>query len=269
MAIGLIDFDDIDHWEPELAAVLRPLLPAAIGPTMMASAPQNVEDALDLLFNISHRDAVIDSTANWIRSKNIAGYHGSRLTDSEIASVQEIGLIPLKAGARRHRLERALSRHPGWTTVAGRLESVIQDHGQGSVAGCREDQVHLTLSKAGLTNGFNHYLTYGAEFDQHVAYTLLGAEGKALLATDGEPTVIRIAVPGPLALDAAHPYLNINDMQARGEVPNLVRNILTAWSCRLARPGFQSRTLKIDCGMIFHSTVPADWIVGFERLSSY
>lgn len=269
MAIGLIDFDDIDQWEPELAAALHAFLPESIGPAMTASAPQCVEDALDHLFNMSDRDAVINSTVNWIRSTNIAGYHGSRLADAEIASIRAIGLIPLKAEARRDRLERTLSRHPEWPTVADQLESVILAHGQGSVAGRREDQVHLTLSKAGLMDGFNHYLTYGAEFDQRVAFALLGDEGKDLLATDGEATVFRIAVPGPLALDATHSYLNIDSMRARGEVPNLVRDILKTWSYRLAYPGFQSRTLRIDCGMIFRSTVSADWIVDFESLPKY
>jgi hypothetical protein len=265
MAIGLIDFDDIDQWEPDLSAVLHPLLPELIRSSIAGSAPQYVEDALDLLFNMSDRDAVIDSTVNWIRSTSIAGYHGSRLADSEIASIRVIGLIPLKAEARRYRLERVLSRHPKWPEVAGRLESTIQTHGQGSVAGRREDQVHLTLSKAGLTTGFNHYLTHGAEFDQHVANTLLGTEGTALLASDGEATVIRVAVPGPLALDAAHPYSTINEMRARGEIPNLVRDILKAWSYRLAHTGFQSRTLKIDCGMVFRSTVSTDWILSVDR----
>lgn len=266
MAIGLIDFDEIDKWEPGLAAALYPILPESIGTAIAASAPQYVEDALGLLFKMSDRNAVIDSTVNWIRSTNIAGYHGSRLVDSEIASIRAVGLIPLEAGARRFRLERALSRHSEWSAVAGRLEAVIQAHGQGSVAGRREDQVHLTLSRAGLTNGFNHYLTHGAEFDQHVAYALLGAEGNALLATDGEATIIRVAVPGPLALDAAHPYFSIDEMRVRGEVPNLVGDILTAWAYRLARPGFQSRTLKVDCGMVFRSAVSADWILDVERL---
>lgn len=143
---------------------------------------------------------------------------------------------------------------------------IIQAHGQGSVAGRREDQCISPYRKQGLTNGFNHYLTHGAEFDQHVAYTLLGAEGNALLATDGEATIVRVAVPGQLALDAAHPFFSIDEMRVRGEVPNLVGDILTAWSYRLARPGFQSRTLKVDCGMIFRSAVSADWILDVERL---
>lgn len=51
MAIGLIDFDDIDQWERDLAAELHALLPGSIGPAIAAAAPQYVEDALDLLFN--------------------------------------------------------------------------------------------------------------------------------------------------------------------------------------------------------------------------
>ena len=148
MAIGLIDFDDIDQWGTELSAVLHPFLPASIASEMVASAPQYVEDALALLFTLLDRDTAIDTTVNWIRSTTVAGYHGSRLTDADIASIRAIGLIPLRAEARRFRLERALSRHPEWPAVVGRLDSAIHAHGQGGVAGRREEQVHLTLSKA-------------------------------------------------------------------------------------------------------------------------
>jgi hypothetical protein len=213
------------------------------------------------------RDAVIDATLTWIRSTKIAGYHGSRLTDAEVASIRAVGLIPLKAETRRLRLKRALSPHPRWREIADKLDAAIQAHGRGGAAGCREDQVHLTLSRAGLTSGFNHYLTHGAEFDQHVAYALLGQDGTDLLARDGQPRVIQVAVPGPLALNAAHLYFSIDDIRNRGDVPNLVNEFLEAWSYRLAHPGFQSRTLKTDCGMIFRSTVPAAWIRGLNTLA--
>jgi hypothetical protein len=117
------------------------------------------------------------------------GYHGSRLTQDEVASIREIGLIPLVAAARRSRLARAFSTHPRWTNVADQLDAAIHAHGAGERAGRREAQVHLTLSRSGLTGSFNHYLTHGSEFDQHVAYALLGQEGKDLLATDGEPVL--------------------------------------------------------------------------------
>lgn len=263
----MIDFDDINDWAPKLASVLGPHLPNSVGQRLAAASPDYIEDALDLFFRLSLRDAVIDATLTWIRSTNIAGYHGSRLADDELASILANGLIPLKAETRRHRLIRALSPHPDWPRVADQLDAVIHAHGLGGAAGRREDQVHLTLSKAGLTNGFNHYLTHGSEFDQHVACALLGLDGKELLARDGQPTVIRIAVPGPLALDAAHPYFDVDNMRARGEIPNLVREFLKAWSYRLAYPEFQSRTLSVDCGMMFRSIIPADWIVDFETFS--
>lgn len=266
-AVGMVDFDDINDWEPKLAAILSPHVSDAVRLKLEAAAPEFIEDARDLLFELTNRDEVIDATLTWIRSTKILGYHGSRLTDAEVASVQTAGLIPLKAEARRHRLKRALSQSPEWPRVEKDLEAIIQAHGSGGNAGRRENQVHLTLSRAGLTNGFNHYLTHGAEFDQHVAYALLGTDGKELLARDGESRLIQIAVPGPLALDAAHPYFSINDLRARGVLPNLVKEFLMAWSYRLAHPEFQSRNLKIDCGMIFYSTVPAAWIMDVGTLA--
>lgn len=263
----MIDFDDIDDWAPKLAAALSPHVPDSIGPKLAAAALEFVEDARDLLFDLAGRDAVIDAALDWIRSTKIVGYHGSRLTDEEIASVRSSGLIPLKAEARRLRLIRALSSHSRWHEVLNQLDAVIQAHGRGSAVGNRENQVHLTLSGAGLINSFNHYLTHGAEFDQHAAYALLGQEGKDLLARDGKPTLIRVAVPGPVALDAAHPFFSIDDIRDRGDVPNIVNEFLEAWSYRLAYPEFQSRTLEVDCGMLFRSTVPAAWIIGFDTLA--
>ena len=267
MPLEIVDIDDIDDWAPKLAAALSPYVPSSVELKLAAAAPQYREDARDLLFDLTVRDAVIDATLTWLRSRKIAGYHGTRLIEAEIASVQADGLMPLKAETRRIRLIRALSPHPRWHEVAAQLDTTIQSYGAGGAAGSREDQVHLTLSKTGLTNGFNHYLTHGAEFDQHVAEALLGQDGKKLLARDGKPTVIHIAVPGPLALDAAHPYFSIDDRRARGEVPNVVNEFLEAWSYWLAHPEFQSLNLEIDCGMVFRSTVPATWIIDFETLT--
>jgi hypothetical protein len=262
----MLDFDMIDDWAPKLATEMRAYVPSSVDQKLWEAAPRFVEDARDLLFESTNREAVIDAMLAWLRSTKIVGYHGSRLTEAEIVSVQEAGLLPLKADTRRGRLLRALSPHRRWPEVADRLDTAIQAYGQGECAGCREGQVHLTLSKAGLINDFDHYLIYGAEFDQHVAYELLGTEGKELLTRDGEPRVIRFAIPGAFALDAAHPYFSIEDVQASGDVPNLAKEFLESWSYRLAHPGFQSRTLKVDCGMIFHQSIPADWIISIDTI---
>jgi hypothetical protein len=263
----MIDFDDIDDWAPKLASALSQHVPDSVAPQLAVAQPEFIEDARDLLFELTDRDAVIDVTLAWIRSTEIVGYHGTRLTDEEVVSVRANGLVPLKAESRRLRLIRALSQHPKWGGVADQLDVVIHAHGRGSAAGGREDQVYLTLSRAGLIKGFNHYLTHGSEFDQHVAHALLGLDGKKLLTRDGKPRVIRVAVPGLNALDAAHPYFGIDDLRARGDVPNLVNEFLEAWSFRLAYPGFQPRTQKFDCGMMFRLTIPATWIIGFDTLA--
>lgn len=256
----IIDFDEIDDWAPQLDTALSQHVPHCVGEKLVMAAPPYAEDAIACLFGLTSQSKVVAATLAWIRSSTIASYHGSRLTNVDMASIRATGLYPLKAEARRNRIERALSSHVDWPTVADRLDSTLRKYGQGCAAGRRQDQVHLTLSRASLTNRFNHYLRYGAEFDQHVAHALLGQDGVDLLAQDGRPTLIKVAIDGGAALDAAHPHFTVHEMQARGQLPNLANQFLRAWSYRLAHPEFQSRSLQVDCGMVFNEIVPADCI---------
>lgn len=259
----MIDFDEIDDWEPKLSLALNPHVSDSVCQWLIEANPRFVEDAGDLLLSHTDRDAVVNATLDWLSSETIAGFHGSRLTDSDINSIRAQGLIPLLAGARRDRLQRALSSHPRWAEVQDRLDATIHSLGSQCKAGSREGQVHLTLSRAGLTSHFNHYLKFGSEFDYHAAHDLLGHEGKDFLARDGTPQVIRVSIPGPLALIAANPYLSVEQLQSRGRIPNLASEFLEARSYRVAHPGYQSRTLKLDCGLIFYEAVPPHWIAGF------
>ncbi len=263
----VLDFDCIDDWAGQLSVALEDHLHDGVVPALVGAAPEFIEDARDLLFKLTDKDAIIDATLTWMRSTQVIGYHGTRLTDAEVASVRDLGLLPLSASARRVRLSRALSAHPRWDEVADGLDAAIHAHGPGASVGQRENQVHLTLSRAGLTQGFNHYLTHGAEFDQRVADALLGVEGKDLLRRDGRPRIIHVAVPGNAALDAAHPFFDIEALRARGDVPNLVDDFLETWSYRLAYPDFQARTLEVDSGMVFHSVVPSDWLLRIETVA--
>lgn len=260
----MLDFDNIDDWAPRLSATLSLYMSASIKRELKKAKPKYIEDALDNLFKLTPRKAVIDTVLTWFRSMKIVGYHGSRLTSEDIDCIKKSGLILLKANDRRIRLVRALSPHPRWFEVGEKLDPILLAYAQGRRTGHREDQVHLTISKYGLTKGFNHYLKYGAEFDQHVACELLGNEGKELLSYDGKPTVIQFAVPGSEALDAAHPIFGIEDVLNKGEVPNIVKEFLESWSYQLSYPDFQSRTLKVDCGMMFFQAIPAAWIVGID-----
>ena len=262
----MLKFDDNCIWGPLLAEALGKLYSEMIRDRLVAAEPEFVEDARDLLFSWMGRDRVIDATLAWIRSATLAGYHGTRLIDAEVDSICAHGLLPLQADARRVRLIRALSPHPRWNQVAHRLDSTLQEYGPGGEAGRREDQVHLTLSRSGLVNDFNSYLSHGAEFDQHTADALLGDEGTELLQRDGDARVIQVAVPGKIALKAAHPYFTIGNLRERGDVPNIVDDFLKAWSYGLAHTEFECGTLEVDCGMVFRSTIPSTWIVDVETL---
>jgi len=119
---------------------------------------------------------------------------------------------------RKHLLRQCLrERSRAW-----RRRSAFLDQDRG---GHREGQVHLTVSRAGLTRSFNHYLTRGSEFDGHVARHLLGVEGQNLLGSHGGAVLFKLQVPGKTALAACNPYVRPDT-----EIPNLVSDILRVWS---------------------------------------
>lgn len=259
-----VDFDTNHLWVPLLTDAVGSLLSDSAKAELEAEKPQFVEDALRVLFSCTNRYEIIHRTLEWIRANRIAGYHGTRLLECEVASIRSNGLRPLEARARRNRLVRALSFHPSWDVQA--LDSALQEYGEGNKAGVREGQASLTVSRSGLLHGFNHYLAYGSEFDQQVAQALLDDDGMELLRADGETRIIQFSVPGSDALNAANPYRSIDRCLRQGEPPNLLEDFLKAWSYTLAHPDFDCATLEVDCGMKFCDTVPSGWIVRIETL---
>jgi hypothetical protein len=138
--------------------------------------------------------------------------------------------------------------------------------GPDALEGRREGKVYLTLSRSALTDSFNHYISHGAEFDQGVVHKFMGEDGLKLLARDGRPRLIHVGVPGGRALEGAHPYFDIESTRDREGVPNLVKEFLRSWACRLANPIYQSGSEQLDCGLIFRETVPKTWIMKIETL---
>lgn len=263
----MLNFDDRRTWWPGLAAALEDSVGETVRAKVAAASHECYEDALDLLLRCSDQRAVVDAAIDWIRSTTIAAYHGSRLTEIEVQSVRAFGLKPLVHTSRKARLERALSTHAGWSDARGVLDQLLFEHGPGEGAGSREGQVHLTLSRRGLVEDFNPYLTHGSEFDRHVTHALLGDEGVELLRLRGQARVIVLEVPGSVALAAANPHSSIDDLRRWGEIPNLAREFLRAWSYGLADPDFDYGTLHVDCGFVFSSIVPPAWIVDIDALT--
>ena len=264
----VIDFDNIEDWAPLLTTKLKPLVPeTALYELLAVASSKSIPEVCYLIRNSGYGKALRDAAIEWVGSVTIAGYHGTRLTETEVDSIRIKGLLLLKVENRGARLRRALSNHNRWCQVAENLDEALQDLREGKW-GQREGQTHLTLSRASFSYDLKQFLTYGAESDRHLAYELLGDEGIELLTRDGEARLITVAVPGDKALAAANPHFTVEDCLAWDRDVNLICEFLACWTFRWADPSFQSRSLRLDCGMHFKSKVPPHWITGIETIHS-
>lgn len=258
---AIFDFDDNAEWGPRLWELLRPYLPANMAHIVGAAESEFIEDAADVVLAHADKQVLSAVMTDWLRSQRIRGYHGTRVNADELASIRRNGLLPLRVQQRTERLQRALSQHPRWGEVAHSLPAALELFGPGMRSGRREGQVHLTVSRAGLVYGFNHYLKEGSEFDWQVSHHLLGSEGQVLMAADGDAYLISLLVPGDAALTACNRF----GMPTDG-FPNLVYDLFRVWSYWLGCPDYRASRLKLDCGMVFSDIVPVSWIDSVEKI---
>lgn len=257
---AIFDFDYNAEWGPRLWELLRPYLPSNMAQIVRAAEPEFIEDATDVVLAHADKSILIAVITAWLRSQRIRGYHGTRVNADELASIRRDGLLPLSAQQRTGRLQRALSQHPRWDEIAHTLPAALELFGPAMHSGRREGQVHLTVSRAGLVYGFNHYLKEGSEFDWHVSHHLLGSEGQSLISADGDTYLISLLVPGDAALTACNRF----GMPTDG-FPNMVCDLFRVWSYWLGYPDYRASRLKLDCGMVFSDKVPASWLDRIEK----
>lgn len=257
----IFDFDDNFTWGPQLSAELSGILPSNIASIVSRRDPEFIEDAADIVLEYADKQVISAAVTAWLKRHIVLGYHGTRLTPADVKSVQLTGLQPLIAADRSARISRALCAHPRWEEVKHQLADALHLFGPKEYCGGREGQVHATISRAGLVDGFNHYLKEGAEFDSHVAYHLLGQDGRELISKDGDAYLVTIAVPGEIAFAACNRYGIRED-----EIPNLIQDIFNLWSYWLVHPAFNAVQRQLDCGLVFKAAVPPTWISSIEKL---
>jgi hypothetical protein len=256
----LLKYDAPEDWQQLFSDELLGLIPADTLERVRRGPHEFVDSPLDLLRQRLGARSLAEPAIEVIRSKEVAAYHGSRLRSSEIRDVMQRGLWPISREQRIARLSRAFRGHPDESRILNEIPVVV-DSLLGGAAGQRTGQVHLTLSAAGLLNGFNHYLAAGSEFDQHAAHRLDGKPGYEWLLSDGEAIVFELAVPGEAALASSNRHFTIQDRLNSGEIPNLASDFLRIWAYRLFDADFNPEVLQTDSGLVFDEALPPEWIL--------
>lgn len=263
----MIHYDKFETWERSFGDLVVRLLGEEAVNNLASSHFEYIEDAGDFVVKHSDIETVSTEIQGWIRAHEFCVFHGTRLLPEEIFSVQQKGLRPLVATDREQRLREILARHPRWYSVENRLLEVIEDVGPKEKQGRRQGQVHFSLSRSGLENDFNHYLTHGSEFDQHVVHRLFGDQsGLELLNSETVPVLVHVSFSGEQLIQAAHPHFSYSYVVSMGEIPGLARTFLNAWAFKVANPSFDIEQLQTDCCMMEQVATPPERILNIEKL---
>lgn len=263
----MINYDKFETWQMSFGELIVRLLGEKAVNDLASSSFEYIEDAGDFVVNHSDIETVSTEIQNWFRAHEFCVFHGTRLLPEEILSVQQKGLLPLVATDREQRLREVLAGHPQWYSVENRLLEVIEDVGPKEKQGGREGQVHFSLSKSGLVNDFDHYLTHGSEFDQRVVHQLFGdRSGFELLNSKTVPVLVHVSFSGEQLIQGAHPYFSYSDLVGMGEIPGIARTFLNAWAFKASNPSFDIEKLRTDCCMMERVATPPERILSIEKL---
>lgn len=263
----MIYYDKFETWERSFGHLVVNLVGQNLAEVLASSNFDYVEDAGDFVVRHVGSTTVSTQIHDWLRTNEFCVFHGTRLLPEEILSVKQKGLRPLVAADREQRLRKILEPHPQWSVVQDKLREVLEDVGPNRTQGLREGQVHFSLSRSGLVNDFNHYLTYGSEFDQHVVQRLFGNQsGLQLLNSQTLPILVHVRMTGEELIQGAHPFFSYYDVVGMGDIPGLARTFLNTWAFKAMKPSFDVATLRTDCCMMQSVATPPERIFDIENL---
>lgn len=263
----MIHFGDFETWKGSFGDLVVGLVGKEPLNNLISSDFEYVEDAGD--FVVKHSDIITASTEiqGWLRANDFCVFHGTRVLPDEIRAVQQKGLRPLVATERAQCLIEILERHPKGHSVEDRLPEVLEDVGTKEKQGRRQGQVHFSLSRSGLVNGFDRYLTHGSEFDQHVVQRIFGDQsGLQLLNSETVPVLVHVQVNGEELIGGAHPHFSYSEVMDMGEIPRLARTFLNTWAFKATKPSFDIAKLRTDCCLMQRVATSPERILDIEKL---
>lgn len=266
----MIYYDEFETWQGSFCDLVVGLLGEEEVINLASSDLECVEDAGNVVVTQLGIKTVSTEIRDWLSAREFCVFHGTRLLPEEILSVEQKGLLPLVASDREQRLRKILERHPKWDSVQDGLLKVLEDVGPKEQQGRRQGQVHFSLSRSGLVNDFNHYLTHGSEFDQHVVKRLFHDQsGLDLLNSETVPVLIHASISGEELIMGAHPYFSYSEVMDWGQVPGLARTFLNTWSFKTAKQSFDIAELQTDCCLTQWAETPPERILKIEKLSDF
>jgi hypothetical protein len=255
--LRVIDYDELGQWHPWLTAMVSSIAPAELLEMLKTLRPI---EALNYVVENIGRRRLVEHLNSELDRYFVSVYHGTRVTEAELRQIRIDGLRPLRLSERRAPLVAVFSQHPEWSSEKERLLDVqLHRFGPGwakAGAGCREDgAVNVCLSRAGLLLGCNHYLTHGAEIDQHIAEALFpDGSGLELLRCSRAAKLVKFTAPFAEAAEAANPH----GFFSQYELPGLLRVFLSAWAYKTAEPGFSVAQERDGSALKFKGCIPPD-----------
>lgn len=263
----MIYYDRFETWAPSFSRVIDDLVGRETLQKLVSAEFEFIEDAGALISQAAGIKKISTRIRDWISQNNFCVFHGTRLLPDEISSISSFGLRPLVASQREERLKKILSKHEDWSTHEGNLARAIEEVGPGEKLGPREEQIHFSLSRSGLVNGFDHYLAYGSEFDQRVSQMLFDDDsGLRLLQADTLAHVVHVRMTGEDLVAGGHRHFTYDDVIEMGEVPGLGSTFLNAWAFKTSVPDYDLSKLKTDCCMMLERPVSPEDLISIEKL---
>lgn len=233
--MAVFEYDKHEAWEPLFSSWMCEIAPAE-AMTAAAQPQEYIEDARDIFLAAIGKKVLAFFLTEKLASHAVKVFHGTRVSNRALAAIRREGLKPLNLLGRKAALVAELQSHPKWSSQQHRLDAVLHKYGPGwerGGMGKREDGgVHVCLSRSGLVKGCNHYLTHGAEVDNHVTRDLFSDDsGMALLQRMRKPMLISFDLTFAEAEAAANPYAVSYE-----HLPFITGTFFSAWAFRLSTP---------------------------------
>lgn len=259
----VFDYDRFDEWKDEISAIVLDVCGASILEKLKRSRPKYLEDAEAILTADRDSSELCEKILVRLDGSKFRVHHGTRLTETDVQSVRQLGLQPLNLAQRKERIRSFAQNHSRWQSFSHRLDECIERVGVGRAAGNRENgNVYGCFSRNALIRSCDHYVKFGSEAEQHVASCLSrDDEMRSLMSKHRHPYIISFLVGPREAVRASNPY-GVED----GTLPAAIGRFVRGWAYSVVHEDFSTASQRDDFAGSFSGGVPPERIEQIEDI---